>query len=94
MTAALDAAGCSGTRSPERGTSNQTETIMSNNAKTNRPTHLAYTVREYEKDGAPESDWTRIGAAWQHKDGQGFDIQLEAFPVTGRVTLRANKPKR
>lgn len=63
------------------------------NATTNRPTHIAYSVRDYEKNGTPESGWTRIGAAWQHRDGEGFDIQLDALPVTGRVTLRANKPK-
>ena len=66
---------------------------MSNDTKTNRPTHIAYSVREYQKHGAIESDWTRIGAAWQHRDGEGIDIQLEAFPVSGRITLRANKPK-
>jgi hypothetical protein len=66
---------------------------MNNDATNNRPTHIAYSVREYEKNGEPESDWTRIGAAWQHRDGEGFDIHLEAFPVSGRVTLRKYKPK-
>lgn len=66
---------------------------MSNDTKTSIPTHIAYSVREYEKNGEPESDWTRIGAAWQHRDGDGFDIRLEAIPVSGRVTLRKNKPK-
>ena len=66
---------------------------MNKDTKTTRPTHIAYSVRDYEKNGANESDWTRIGAAWQHRDGHGFDIHLEAFPVSGRVTLRANKPK-
>ncbi len=66
---------------------------MSNDAKTTSPTHIAYSVRDYEKHGASESDWTRIGAAWQHRDGEGFDIRLEAFPVSGRVTLRKYKPK-
>ena len=65
------------------------------NASTNskRPTHTAYSVREYQKNGQKESDWTRIGVAWAHRDGDGFDIILDAFPIDGRVALRKNKPK-
>jgi hypothetical protein len=59
----------------------------------NRPTHTAYSVRKYKKNGEHKSDYTPIGAAWLHGDGNGFDIVLEAFPVSGRVTLRKVKPK-
>ena len=62
-----------------------------NNSK--RPTHTAYSVREYQKNGQKESDWTRIGVAWAHRDGDGFDIILEALPINGRVALRKSKPK-
>lgn len=48
------------------------------------PTHIAYQVRENEKN----SYWTRIGAAWAHKDGKGFNIQLECTPMNGRISLR------
>ena len=58
-----------------------------------KPTHIAYAVRAFEKDGKQDSSWSRIGAAWEHKDGKGLDISLEAFPVSGRVTLRVNEPK-
>jgi hypothetical protein len=27
--------------------------------------------------------WTKIGAAFPHKEGQGFSIELQAFPVDG-----------
>ena len=27
-------------------------------------------------------------AAWEHADGKGADIKLDAFPVNGRVVLR------
>jgi hypothetical protein len=68
---------------------------MSNDAKTSkRPTHTAYSVREYEKNGMPETTWTGCGVAWAHRDGDGFDLVLEAFPVSGRVVIRKNKPKR
>jgi hypothetical protein len=69
---------------------------MSNDTNTNtsnRPTHTAYSVRKYKKNGEYKSQYNAIGAAWQHGDGEGFDIILEAFPVNGRVTLRKPKPK-
>ena len=48
------------------------------------PTHIAYQVRE----GSQKSYWTRIGAAWAHADGKGFNIQLEAVPLDGKISLR------
>ena len=30
--------------------------------------------------GAEKSYWTRIGAAWEHKDSKGLSIQLEMVP--------------
>ena len=47
--------------------------------------------REYEKDGKKDSFWTKIGVAFAHKNGGGFDIVLEAFPLNGRITLREPK---
>jgi len=37
--------------------------------------------------------WTRIGAAWAHKDGQGFTVQLDSVPVQGQIVLRAKPSK-
>jgi hypothetical protein len=48
------------------------------------PTHIAYQVREGDKKGY----WTRIGAAWPHKDGKGFNIQLDCIPLDGKISLR------
>jgi hypothetical protein len=28
-----------------------------------------------------------------HEDGKGFNVQLEAMPVGGRIVVRANEPK-
>ena len=36
----------------------------------------------------------RIGVAWQHKDGKGFNIQLECVPLDGRITLRTATEKK
>ena len=49
------------------------------------PTHIAYQVREGSNE---KSYWTRIGAAWAHKDGNGFSLQLESVPLDGKITLR------
>jgi hypothetical protein len=55
---------------------------MSNETTTSkRPTHSAYSVRDYTKNGERKADWTAIGVAWAHQDGEGFDIVLEALPV-------------
>jgi len=56
---------------------------------TKHPTHHAYVV---SGDGDRKS-WTRIGAAWANKDGGGFNIVLDAIPVSGRLTLRTPSAK-
>jgi hypothetical protein len=56
-------------------------------AESNKPSARAYTVRE--GSGKGKSFWTRIGSAWLHKDGKGFNIQLDALPVDGRLVIRA-----
>ena len=55
------------------------------------PTHVAYQVRDRE---GQKSFWTRIGAAWAHADGKGFNIQLEVVPLDGRVSLRVASEKK
>ena len=54
-------------------------------AASKKPSHIAYQVREGKGD---KGYFTRIGAAWPNKDGNGFNIQLEAMPIDGRITLR------
>ena len=65
-----------------------TQTTESTSVKT--PTHIAYQVR----DGKEKGYFTRIGAAWPHKDGKGFSIQLDAMPLDGRITLRVASEKK
>ena len=50
---------------------------------------LAYTVKPIE-DGR-KSIWSKIGAAWSHKDGQGYEVRMDALPVDGRIVLRTIK---
>ena len=59
---------------------------MSNNdQETKRPSHIAYQVREGDEN---KSYFNRIGSVWPHKDGEGYNIQLDAVPVDGRITVR------
>jgi hypothetical protein len=45
------------------------------------------TVEEFETNGKKASSWTKIGAAFPHKDGIGLSIELKAFPVDGRLVV-------
>jgi len=64
------------------------------------PTHLnVFTVQEFDtptKDepGKKSRSWTRIGIAFPHKEGSGFNIQLKALPLNGQlVALPADEPE-
>jgi hypothetical protein len=46
-----------------------------------------FTVEEYESNGKTQKKWTRIGAAFPHKEGLGFSIELKAFPIDGRLVV-------
>jgi len=53
----------------------------------------AFSVRNYEVAGETRSDWSRIGTAWPHADGEGFRVLLHCLPVDGVVTLRLSTAK-
>lgn len=59
---------------------------MKRTEKKPRP-HGVYVV-EGEGDKA---FWTRIGAAWHHDDGKGFNISLSCLPLDGRLVVREPK---
>jgi hypothetical protein len=50
---------------------------------TTKPTLIAYAVKNRGK--GQKAVWTRIGAAWPHSAGEGLSIELDAFPVDGRL---------
>jgi hypothetical protein len=66
---------------------NQTQTTRATApAEATAPTYLnVFTVEEYERDGKTQKRWTKIGAAFPHKEGIGFSIELKAFPIDGRL---------
>jgi hypothetical protein len=47
------------------------------------PSYIAYAVTEKGSDQDKKSFWTRIGAAWDHDDGERMTLQLERVPVNG-----------
>jgi hypothetical protein len=66
------------------------KTTKTEGTTTKSPTHVAYQVRN--RDGQ-KAFWTRIGSAWAHADGEGFNIVLDAVPVDGKITLRVPAEK-
>ncbi len=61
------------------------------NNNSNVPSHIAYQVRDRENQ---KGVWTRIGSAWPHKGGKGFNIQVEAVPLDGRISLRVYEDRK
>ena len=61
---------------------------MPQNGQGRKPDMIAYPVRN-TADG--QGYWSRVGAAWNHKDGKGQEIVLESVPVDGRITLREQR---
>lgn len=60
---------------------------------TNKPTHDVCFVED-RKD--KRGHWTRIGAAWGHKDNGGLSLQLDFLPLDlakGRVVIRVRSEK-
>lgn len=52
------------------------------------PAYLnVFTVEEFESNGKTQKKCTKIGAAFPHKEGPGFSIELKAFPVDGRLVV-------
>lgn len=60
---------------------------MSKTQSSNRPSHAVYVVEGEGRDAF----WTKVGSAWQHDDGEGFNLSLTALPLSGRLVVR--KPK-
>jgi hypothetical protein len=51
-------------------------------------------VEKYEDHaGAEKVNWTRIGVAWPHKDGNGLNVELKAIPVSGKLVIRRHDAK-
>lgn len=47
--------------------------------------HRAYSVIQRE---GQEDFWLNLGLVFPHKDGSGFNIMLQAFPLDGKIVCR------
>ncbi len=55
-------------------------------AASNMPSFNVYTVEDRGQGEDPF--WLKIGAAFPHKDGKGFNLVLSAFPIDNRLVMR------
>jgi hypothetical protein len=53
--------------------------------ETRQPTHRAYSVIRRE---GQDDFWLNLGLVFEHKDGKGFNIVLQAFPLDGKIVCR------
>jgi hypothetical protein len=51
----------------------------------NAPTHRAYSVIKRE---GQDDYWLNLGLVFPHKDGSGFNVILQAFPLDGKIVCR------
>ena len=56
-------------------------------SKTGTPPYFnVFTVREYEAgNGQKANQWTKVGVAFPHREGPGFNLELNALPLDGHL---------
>jgi hypothetical protein len=52
-----------------------------------------YVVEDYTQGGEEKASWIRVGVAFENKDGKGFNVQLSALPVAGKLVMRVHEAK-
>jgi hypothetical protein len=58
-----------------------------------RPTHRVYAVTDRPDNAKPF--WTAIGAAWPHRDGRGYSVELSCIPRdNARIVIRMQREAR
>jgi hypothetical protein len=58
---------------------------MADREQPKQPTHRAYSVVKRE---GQDDFWLNLGLVFPHKDGSGFNIMLQAFPLDGKIVCR------
>ena len=53
----------------------------------------AFSVRQYGVNEEINSEWLKVGTAFPHKDKKGFNLFLQAVPISGEVVIRLHEPK-
>jgi hypothetical protein len=53
-----------------------------------KPTYLnVLIVQEFETASGKGRNWTKVGVAFPHSEGIGFNIELKAFPRDGKLVV-------
>jgi hypothetical protein len=69
---------------PARNFRDQQEAIMSKSAAV--AYFNVFTVREFEgSTGQRAKSWTKVGVAFPHREDPGFNLELSALPLDGRL---------
>jgi hypothetical protein len=58
------------------------ECFVAEKSEAKQPTHRAYSVIRRE---GQDDFWLNLGLVFPHKDGGGFNIMLQAFPLDGKI---------
>ncbi len=53
-----------------------------------QPAYKVFVVEDRGDSQEGDGFWTRVGSAWNHKDGKGLNVVLSALPINGRLVLR------
>ncbi len=62
---------------------------QNNTADQSKPQPLGVFVVDERTD---RKFWTRVGAAWPHDDGKGFNVEITpGISVSGRLVIREKK---
>lgn len=52
---------------------------------------MAFRVYTVTKREGEDDFWLPIGAAFQHRDGKGYNLVLQAHPIGDKIVLRVPK---
>jgi hypothetical protein len=58
---------------------------MAEKEQPKQPTHRVYSVIRRE---GQDDFWLNLGLMFEHKDGKGFNIMLQALPLDGKIVCR------
>lgn len=63
---------------------------MDRNDKKSEPSFEVFSVKDGKGD---KSFFNKIGTAFEHKDGEGHTISLNALPVNDKIVLRTPRER-
>ena len=58
---------------------------------TTKPSHTLFTTRKFEVDGEQRTEFNKVGVAWEHLSGDGFQISLTSLPIDGKLVMLVAK---